>query len=454
MGIFSDSETGRMFVNLFLASHIQSRKPFRFNEQAMPNWVPKFQGKPIVLFKVGEHFEHPVIASASKEHNMQFQQTKAVGQVLYPFEKRQGIAWRGIGEITIDKVKAFLKSLNTQQVPMFSSPQVAYTDPDYDIKDADPMHVALTDDPAFPPDISMITGVCEGDQTACMQKLASASAHNYQAGNDCFVCFADAMRDIVFNNAVAADVNNDSSLKISNFSNNLKMPDNNDNAGNNAAATQEQQQEKKSPAEITQELIESKAKDAVNRMTAEIKARTETPQTADPVATMKKATEGVELIAAEGIKEDPKLTAALKELDALKLKDRKSEISKVIPLQMVTDHKSGGINNKLLSEYVEYWLNTKLEPAEIAKFYDKQMETIEVMNPTSKNRTAKASNQDTFTNEDIAKEITKFDAPDVDNSKIANASAGNGFDPLEFAGMLVSNVSTKKGEGSARSMMD
>ena len=84
------------------------------------------------------------------------------------------------------------------------------------------------------------------------------------------------------------------------------------------------------------------------------------------------------------------------------------------------------------------------------------MQTIEVMNP-SKPRVGKASNQESFTNEDIAARITKFDAPDVDNAKnneekIANASAG--FDYLEFAGMLVSNVSKSKGDGAARSMID
>src|SRR4029078_8816622 len=137
MPMYYDKDSGRLFVNVFLASHIQSKNKFKFNREGLYNWIRDFAKKPIVLFKDKDHFEHPLIAGASREVNDRFQATKKVGEIIAPFDKPDDTGtWRGIGEITIDKVKEFLRSLDTDEVPMFSSPQVAYNGPDFDIKHA------------------------------------------------------------------------------------------------------------------------------------------------------------------------------------------------------------------------------------------------------------------------------------------------------------------------------
>ena len=124
---------------------------------------------------------------------------------------------------------------------------------------------------------------------------------------------------------------------------------------------------------------------------------------------------------------------------------------------MVVDVKSGGVNEKLLNEVVEYWVKTPLKPDEIGEFYKKQMEQLATV---SAPKVGKASNSESFTDADIASKMageTQFDAPDVDNSKdekIANASADkNFFNYLDFASMLVTNPSNVTGKGSPRRLL-
>jgi hypothetical protein len=435
----------------------------------MPNWVPKFEGNPIVMFKKGEHYDHPTILGASKSINRQYQETKSVGEVRHVFPKPdQKKSWRGVGEILVSKVKEFLRSLDTDQVPMFSSPSVAYTGDDYDIRDGDPMHVALTDDPAFPPEISRITGICEGDESSCLAKLANAKKQNYEAGNDDYVCFAEGMKELVLNNSVMLNKNNNTSLKISNSSKHLSnMENTNSETQTEGQKDQGTQTQTKSPAEISKEIIESQAKDALNKMINEQKQRTANPEKADPKGTFDKAY-GINKEESQG---EPKKEEAItkedldevkKQLAEQKAINRRNEIAKIIPLRMVTDVKSGGVSESLLTEVVDYWMKTPLEPKDIGEFYAKQESQIEVLNPTPKS--AKAS----FTNQDIASKLangstTQFDAPDADNSKenqnekYANAAYDN--DPawaLHFARMLVTPVSEKaqQGKGAPRRMID
>jgi hypothetical protein len=458
-GVYYDEESDRMFLNLFLASPLQSKKPFKLNGDYIPNWIHRFKDKPITLFKFNDHFEHPLIQGASKQINEKFQETKAVGRVLSPFDKpsdNKG-TWRGVGEVLVAKVKEFLKSLDTDEVPIFNSPQFAYTEEnDYDIRDPDPMHVTLTDDPAWPPEISMIKGVCEGPQDACMSKLRNASASHCEAGDTCYFCFVDALRELIDNSNSSLKIQNASSTqtKMSDQVNATKDSENKD--------TQNQNQNN------TQDNLQNQAKDALQKVKDDFNSKVTNPEKADPKGTFDKAYDK-NPNQNETPTVDPKVEALEKELAALKLKDRKSEIAKRIPLAMVTDVKSGGVSEKLLGEVVDYWVNTPKTPEEIGEFLGKQMEQIELVH-NSVPKTAKASNQDNFNNqftdEDIAAKMAgpKFDAPDVDNAanneKIANASAGQGgignawF--MELSDMLVSPVSAKakEGKGSPRRLID
>jgi hypothetical protein len=459
MGLYSDS-SGRMFVNLFVASPVQSKNKFKFNGDYMPNWMPAFIERPITLHKIGDHFDHPTIANAARHVNEAFQETKAVGRIKHLFEPDQKMTWRGIGEILVSKVKQFLKSLDTDEVPMFSSPSVAYTGDDYDIREGIPMHVTLTDDPAFPPEISRITGVCEGDESACMAKLAQATRNNYEAGSTCKVCFTDAMRDLVLNCAV--NQNNNTSLKMFNASiQNEDMP--NENSQNDASG---QAGESKSPAQLSTELIQKEAKDAVTKALADHTNRINNEKP-DPVQTFKKAygleNEDNKEDKTDNIKKDEvaskeDLEKVKKELAEQKAINRRNAIAKIIPLRMVTDVKAGGVSESLLSEVVDYWMKTPLEPKDISEFYAKQESQIEVMTPTQK--VAKAS----VSNDSIASQISnqepQFDAPDANASdnkddKYANATV-NG-DPawfLDFSGMLVTNPSKNTGKGAPRRLID
>jgi hypothetical protein len=454
-GLYFDKESDRMFINVFLASPLQSKKPFKLNGDYIPEWISKFADKPITLFKFNDHFEHPLIAGASKSINEKFQETKAIGRVRLPFDKPSDDkgTWRGIGEILVGKVKEFLKSLDTDEVPVFSSPQFSYTEEnDYDIRDPDPMHVTLTDDPAWPQEISVIKGVCEGDEGACMMQLQNASASHCEAGDKCYFCFVDALRELIDNS--------NSSLKIINASTNQKMSD-------QVNATKDS--EKDTQNQDTQSKIDTQAKDALNKVKEDFNKKVTTPEKADPQGTFDKAYDKKENNN-QTPTVDPKVEALEKELAALKLKDRKSEIAKRIPLAMVTDVKSGGVSEKLLTEVVDYWVNVDKTPEEIGEFLGKQMNQIEMVH-SSVQKTAKASNSDSFngkgfTDEDIAAKMAgpKFDAPDVDNAakneKIANASAGQGgigndwF--LDFGNMLVSPVSAKakEGKGAPRRLID
>jgi hypothetical protein len=459
-GIYYDEDSDRMFINVFLASPLQSKKPFKLNGDYIPNWISKFAEKPITLFKFNDHFEHPLIEGAAKEINEKFQETKAIGRVRVPFDKPSDDkgTWRGVGEILVGKVKEFLKSLNTDEVPVFSSPQFSYTEEnDYDIRDPDPMHVTLTDDPAWPQEISVIKGVCEGPQEGCMVQLQNASASHCEAGDKCYFCFVDALRELIDNGNSSLKIQNASTTqtKMSDQVNATKDSESKDTQNNN---------------QNTEDNLQNKAKDALQKVQDDFNSKVTNPEKADPKGTFDKAYGNDKNQTQNNTPTvDPKVEALEKELAALKLKDRKSEIAKRIPLAMVTDVKSGGVSEKLLTEVVDYWVNVDKTPEEIGEFLGKQMNQLEMVH-NSIPKTAKASNQDNFNNqftdEDIAAKMAgpKFDAPDVDNAanneKIVNASAGQGgigndwF--LDLGNMLVSPVSAKakEGKGAPRRLID
>jgi len=224
--------------------------------------------------------------------------------------------------------------------------------------------------------------------------------------------------------------------------------------------------ESKSPAQLSTELIQKEAKDAVTKALADHTNRINNEKP-DPVQTFKKAygleNEDNKEDKTDNIKKDEvaskeDLEKVKKELAEQKAINRRNAIAKIIPLRMVTDVKAGGVSESLLSEVVDYWMKTPLEPKDISEFYAKQESQIEVMTPTQK--VAKAS----VSNDSIASQISnqepQFDAPDANASdnkddKYANATV-NG-DPawfLDFSGMLVTNPSKNTGKGAPRRLID
>ena len=476
MGIYADPQSNRTFVNVFLASHIQSKKPFKFNKEYMPNWIPRFAHKPIVLFKWQNPdtgvstFEHPIIMGASKAVNEVIQEKKAVGEVLYPFpEPDEAGTYRGVGEV-IPKVGAFLKELNTEEVPVFSSPQVAYAGPDYDIKDCDPMHVCLTDDPAFPKEISVIKGVCEGDATSCMTQLQNASAHNFEAGSNSYLCFVDALKEVIVNSGKLQKDN--TYLKIQNANSNSDMPDSTTSGDNVSIDTDiSGSKDGNSPAMDTIiKRIETQANDALGRMFKEWEKTTGQKATADKTEkaseTEKPEDKGKPAADKPAAEESEEVKALKQKVQNFELDNRRKAIAEKIPLQMVLDPKTNTVKDSLLKEFVDYWMDTNKTPEQIGELYGKQMAQLATVTNAPKTAKASAGNGD-FTEEDIANAMTQndgpqFDFPDVDGDsaadkqKIANATAGDNAWFLGFADVMVTPIRTPQKEhiGSPRRTLD
>lgn len=478
MGIYNDDASRRTFVNVFLASHVQSKKDFKFNKDYMQNWIPRFAHKPIVLFKWTNpvtqktSFEHPVIIGASKGFNEALQETKAVGEVLAPFpEPDEAGTYRGVGEITIPKVAKFLKELNTEEVPVYNSPQVAYTGDDYDIKDCDPMHVLLTDNPAFPAEISMIKGVCEGDQSECMTKLQTATANRFEAGSDGYACFVDSLKEIIINSGKLQ--NDNTYLKIQNANSDSDMPDST-TAGENVTIDTDISGSKDGNTPAMDKIISkitTQANDALGRMFKEWEKTTGQKAIADKTSASQeteKKPDGEDKPAADkpAAEESEEVKALKEKVQGYETNERRKAIADKIPLQMVLDLKTQTVKESLLNEFVDFWMNSGKTPDEIGKIYEKQMAQLSTIT-NAPPKTAKASAGDgNFTEEDIANAMSErdgpqFDFPDADSStadqtKIANATANNSHWFLDFADTMVTPVRTQQKEnvGSPRRMLD
>lgn len=455
--VYYDKSSDRFFANIFIASALPSKNNFTLNGPYMKDWINGFQERPIVLFKKGDHYAHPTLAEASKEVDEQFQQSKKVGLVKHIFEPDENFTFRGVGEIVISKVKDFLKALKTEIVPMFTSPSMSYYGNDHDIRKATPRHVALTDDPAFPPEISRITGICEGPEAPCLTKLAEAK--NAGAGEKEFVCFGDAIEDLVLN--AAAD---NTSLKIIDFKSNLSdmVDKSKDSEAGSEQITETEDKNKKTPAEITEEIIKTKAKEAFDKMIEDHKAKLQSNEKADPKATFDKAAGNEKKNEdtgsnTENIDYKTQLDEVNKKLAAQELINRKNEIAKRIPIAMVTDVKSGGVNEKLLEEVVNYWVDVKDKtPEQIGEFLEKQTLQVEAVNSAKIPKKAEGSNEKSLSDNELAEQMsTRFDAPDADSNreKHAEAAAKEAAWQYELAGMLVSNVSKEVGKGAPRRIL-
>jgi hypothetical protein len=507
-GLYYDALSNRMFVNLFLISDTNHKKPWKVNGDYIPDWIPTARETPIVLFKKDNgHFDHPLIKNASIDANSLFQESKAVGRCRreFPDPFNPG-SWRGLGEITISKVKQFLKELNIKEVPIYSSPQIHYpaTEDDYDIKKAVYMHSALTDMPSFPPEVSRIRAVCEGDAVSCYQKIANASVQRFEAGESGHHCFVDAIKEILYK----AKAKGNTYLKIEKGEkqsvkemSDQKYATGSDESNNNNSTNQNQQGKPDNSAvkvvdlETAKTLTKDFVEEAFNRRQKQLN------EAADPVGTFNKSygidsnnnnknKKGSEQEPDEtnendnekpdenpSQKLDPKTQAVIDKLVSankeLQHKERIAAIKDVIPLELVLDHKTNSIDPALLKEQIELMDKSSLSIEEIAKHYKGQMKRLEILVQTNTRRTAKAS----MSNDELASYVqerqVKFDAPnkignasttgtgDDDEEVIKNASLGgnNNLNPLwylEFADAVVTPVTNKedpKVMGSPRRMI-
>src|SRR4249920_258432 len=421
-GLYFDPLSNRMFVNLFLISDSNHKKPWKVDGDYIKDWIPTARNSPIVIFKKDNgHFDHPLIKNASIQENSAFQETKSVGRTIREFlDPHIKGAWRGLGEILVPKVKQFLKELNTKEVPIYTSPQIHYpsSEDDYNIRKAIYMHSALTDMPSFPPEVSNIRAVCEGDALACYHKIANATLNNLEAGESQKYCFVDAMREILTKNNTYLKIDSATSESVKKMSDqkyasgsdtDQSNPPTNSNKDNSAVKVIDLQ----TAEQLTKKFVE----DAFNRNQQQLNEK------ADPLKTFKKAYgikgegEGEPEPAdnAENNKdengekgnEDAKqgkqsLDAAtakrIADLEAtnraLAHKERIAAIKDVIPLQLVLDYKTQAVDPALLKEQIELWDKSSLAPEEIAKHYQREMKRMEILVQTSARRTAKASISD------------------------------------------------------------
>jgi hypothetical protein len=502
-GLYFDPLSNRMFVNLFLISDSNHKKPWKVNGDYIRDWIPTARNSPIVIFKKDNgHFDHPLIKNATIEENSAFQETKSVGRTIREFlDPHIKGAWRGLGEILVPKVKQFLKELNTKEVPIYTSPQIHYpsSEDDYNIRKAVYMHSALTDMPSFPPEVSNIRAVCEGgDALACYHKIANATLNNLEAGESQKYCFVDAMREILTKNNTYLKIDSATSESVKKMSDqkyasgsdtDQSNPPTNTNKDN--SAVKGQVIDLKTAEQLTKKFVE----DAFNRNQQQLNEK------ADPLKTFKKAY-GIKGSESEDQDEDEKdkdnnnnkptgdegkasqklddITAKrIADLEAtnkaLAHKERIAAIKDVIPLQLVLDPKTNSIDTTLLKEQVELWDKSQLAPEDIAKHYQREMKRMEILVQTSARRTAKASISDDELADFIQeRQAPKFDAPNTkignasadededDNNEViknASASGSNNLSPtwfLDFANTVVTPVTPGKTEqvGASRRMID
>jgi hypothetical protein len=506
-GLYFDPLSNRMFVNLFLISDSNHKKPWKVNGDYIANWIPTARNSPIVLFKKDSgHFDHPLIKNASIEDNSAFQETKSVGRTIREFlDPRVKGAWRGLGEILVPKVKQFLKELNTKEVPIYTSPQIHYSasEDDYNITKAVYMHSALTDMPSFPPEVSNIRAVCEGDALACYHKIANATINQLEAGESQKYCYVDAMREILNksknNTYLKIDSATSQSVKKMSDQKYATGSDTDQSTATNTNTNKDNSAVKVIDLQTAEQLTKKFVEDAFNRNQQQLNEK------ADPVKTFEKAY-GIKKKGSDEPEpddddqgdrdkderrrkeEDPGAQAKGKldnitakriadleaQNEALAHKERIAAIKDVIPLQLVLDPKTNTIDPAILKEQIELWDKSKLSPEDIAKHYAKEMKRMEILVQTSARRTAKASiSEDELADFIQEREGTKFQAPnnkignasatdeDEDNEVIKNASASGANNLsqlwyLDFANAVVTPVTNRKTEetGAPRRMID
>jgi hypothetical protein len=188
-GLYYQKSTNRLFLNLFVLNpRVANSKGWNVVEDS-PDYEQSLDtviGAPITLWRhpATNDFDHPQLlrSDASNEDNLQYIQSQGVGIALTKYRQNNGDV-RTLGEFIEPNVKAKLinwletgKIPDANDLPLFTSPELAHFDPRESIKKFWITHIALVSNPAFPREVSIIRGSpCAGDAISCGQKLAAAS---------------------------------------------------------------------------------------------------------------------------------------------------------------------------------------------------------------------------------------------------------------------------------------
>lgn len=190
-GLYYDRPSNRLFLNLFVLNpRIPNSKGWNVIEQGNPDYEPSLDtviGAPITLWRhpATNDFDHPQIFrdNASNEEHLDYIQSQRVGIALTKYTQKENGDVRTLAEFIEPNVKAKLvnwletgKIPDPNDLPLFTSPELAHFDPRESIKKFWITHIALVSHPAFPKEVSMIKGApCAGDHVSCGAKLAVAS---------------------------------------------------------------------------------------------------------------------------------------------------------------------------------------------------------------------------------------------------------------------------------------
>jgi hypothetical protein len=199
-GLYYQKSTNRLFLNLFVLNpRVSNSKGWRVIEESpdYDNSLNTVIGAPITLWRhpATNDFDHPQLlrSDASNEENLAYIQSQGVGIALTKYLQKENGDVRTLAEFTEPNVKAKLinwletgKIPDPNDLPLFTSPELAHFDPRDAIKKFWITHIALVSNPAFPREVSIIKGApCAGDQVSCGAKLAAASADRIATTTEC-----------------------------------------------------------------------------------------------------------------------------------------------------------------------------------------------------------------------------------------------------------------------------